>query len=97
LSKKIKNGHLEWDKDKHYVNIPTIDANYFCGDTDISFGSRLGTIGGFKWIDPVYSSATAGTQENIEYGQMPEMKTQYAVPIQTIIEEVREEEPVVKP
>ena len=86
LSKKIRNGHLEWDKDKHYVNIPTIDANYFCGDADISFGSRLGTIGGFRWIDPVYSSATAGTQENIEYGQMPEMKTQYATPVQTTVE-----------
>ena len=97
LSKKIKNGHLEWDKDKYYVNIPTIDVNQFCGDTDISFGSRLTTMGGFKWIDPVYSSAIARPQKNIEYGQMPEMKMQYAVPIQTTIEEVREEEPVIKP
>ncbi len=96
LSKKIKNGHLKWDKEKYYVNIPTIDANYFCGDTDISFGSRLGTIGGFKWIDPTYSSARANTQENIEYGQIPEMKTQYAVPIPVKTETFIQEEPVIK-
>ena len=97
LSKKIKNGHLKWDKEKYYVDIPTIDADYFCGDTDINFGSRLGTIGGFKWIDPIYSSTKAGTQENIEYGQMPEMKTQYAVPIPVKTETIVETEPVTKP
>jgi hypothetical protein len=66
-----------------------------CGHKELHlFDTKYGNKIGLKWNSGHNRVHNNHFKSNIEYDQMPEMKTQYAVPVQTTIEEVTETRPI---
>lgn len=101
LREKTKRGHFIKKDDKFYIPYLDITSGNDswcpgCG-SGIELDINKKYFDGLKWVDPRYSHTNASVNENIEYGQMPEMKTQYAIPVQTKVEEVTETRPTLIP
>lgn len=101
LSEKTRRGHFVKEDDKFYIPYLdiTLGNDSWCPGCESGIGLDINRkyFDGLKWIDPSYNHTNASINENVEYGQMPEMKTQYATPIQTKVEEVTETRPMLIP
>lgn len=98
LSEKTRRGHFVKEDNKFYI--PYLDITSGNDSWCPGCGSGIGLdinrkyFDGLSWVGPKYKHTNASVNGNIEYGQMPEMKTQYATPVQTRTEEFTETKPM---
>lgn len=98
LSEKTRRGHFVKENNKFYI--PYLDITLGNDSWCPGCGSGIGLdinrkyFDGLSWVSPKYKHTNASIDKNIEYGQMPETKTQYAVPVQTTIETYTDTRPV---
>lgn len=101
LREKTKRGHFVKEDNKFYIPYLdiTLGNNSWCPGCGSGIGLDINRkyFDGLKWVDPRYRSTKASVEENIEYGQMPEMKTQYSTPVQTTIQTETETRPMLVP
>lgn len=92
----IELGNLEVEKKwgRKKVFGPHIH-NSACGHKELHlFDTKYGNKIGLKWNSGHNRVYDNNYNSKIKYDQMPEMKTQYAVPVQTTVEEVTETRPI---
>lgn len=98
LSEKTRRGHFVKEDNKFYIPYLdiTLGNNSWCPGCGSGIGLDINRkyFDGLRWVKPRYDYTKSSVKENIEYGQMPEMKTQYAVPVQTTIETETQTRPV---